>query len=136
MSFYNYNYDDDSEDNVDNDHDDRLLLGYIPSPSSPKLINDNVMDELCSYFKLNNLLNMIRFDENTKPKHDITISNTIMNTIINKKLGTITYHYNNTKSKKAYHTYDYPEIYYNKKLYNNITDWIKEEFKNESRKQN
>jgi hypothetical protein len=134
MSFYNYNYDDDSEDNVDNDHDDRLLLGYIPSPSSPKLINDNVMDELCSYFKLNNLLNMIRFDENTKPKHDITISNTIMNTIINKKLGTITYHYNNTKSKKAYHTYDYPEIYYNKKLYNNITDWIKEEFKNESRK--
>ena len=136
MSFYNYNYDDDSEDNVDNDHDDRLLLGYIPSPSSPKLINDNVMDELCSYFKLNNLLNMIRFDENTKPKHDITISNTIMNTIINKKLGTITYHYNNTKSKKAYHTYDYPEIYYNKKLYNNITEWVKEEFKNESRKQN
>ena len=134
MSFYNYNYDDDSEDNVDNDHDDRLLLGYIPSPSSPKLINDNVMDELCSYFKLNNLLNMIRFDENTKPKHDITISNTIMNTIINKKLGTITYHYNNTKSKKAYHTYDYPEIYYNKKLYNNITEWVKEEFKNESRK--
>ena len=134
MSFYNYNYDDDSEDNVDNDHDDRLLLGYIPSPSSPKLINDSVMDELCSYFKLNNLLNMIRFDENTKPKHDITISNTIMNTIINKKLGTITYHYNNTKSKKAYHTYDYPEIYYNKKLYNNITEWVKEEFKNESRK--
>ena len=134
MSFYNYNYDDDSEDNVDNDHDDRLLLGYIPSTSSPKLISDNVMDELCSYFKLNNLLNMMRFDENTKPKHDITISNTIMNTIINKKLGTITYHYNNTKSKKAYHTYDYPEIYYNKKLYNNITEWIKEEFKNESRK--
>lgn len=133
MSFYNYNYDG-SEDNVDNDHDDRLLLGYIQSPSSPKLISDSVIDELCSYFKLNNLLNIIRFDENTKSKHDITISNTIMNTIINKKLGTITYHYNNTISKKAYHTYDYPEIYYNKKLYNNTTEWIKQEFKNEVRK--
>jgi hypothetical protein len=124
MSFYNY-----SEDDHDNDYDDKLLLGYIPSPSSPKLINDSVMDELCKYFKLNNLLNMMRYDENTKPKHDITISNTIMNTIINKKLGTITYHYDNKKSKKAYHTYDYPEIYYDKKLYNNTTEWIKEEFK-------
>ena len=37
--------------------------------------------------------------DNKKPKHDITISNTIMNSIIDKKLGTITYHYNNTKSK-------------------------------------
>ncbi len=59
---------------------------------------------------------MIRVDENTKPKHDVTISNTIMNSIIDKKLGTITYHYDNKKSIKAYHTYDYPEIYYNKKL--------------------
>jgi len=124
MSFYNY-----SEDDHDNDYDDKLLLGYIPSPPSPKLINDSVVDELCKYFKLNNLLNMMRYDENTKPKHDITISNTIMNTIINKKLGTITYHYDNKKSKKAYHTYDYPEIYYDKKLYNNTTEWIKEEFK-------
>ena len=127
MSFYNYN-DDDNEDN--NDYDDRLLLGYIPRPSSPTLLNDNVMDELCKYFKLNNLLNMMRLDEAKKPKHDITISNTIMNTIIDKKLGSITYYYDNTKSKKAYHTYDYPEIYYNKKLYNNTTEWIKEEFKN------
>ena len=126
MSFYNY-----SEDDHDphDDYDDKLLLGYIPSPSSPRLINDSVMDELCKYFKLNNLLNMMRYDENTKPKHDITISNTIMNTIIDKKLGTITYHYDNKKSKKAYHTYDYPEIYYDKKLYNNTTEWIKEEFK-------
>ena len=120
MSFYEY------EQNYDN----LLLADESESPSSPKLIKDNVIDELCSYFKLNNLLNMMRFDENTKPKHDITISNTIMDTIINKKLGSVTYHYNNTKSKKAYHTYDYPEIYYNKKLYNNTTDWIKEEFKN------
>ena len=59
-----------------------------------------------------------------------------MNSIIDKKLGSITYNYsnnhysnNNTKSKKAYHTYDYPEIYYDKKLYKNTTEWIKEEFK-------
>jgi hypothetical protein len=132
MSFYNYNDDDDNQD--DNDYDDRLMLGYIPRPSSPTLLNDNVMDELCKYFKLNNLLNMMRLDEAKKPKHDITISNTIMNTIIDKKLGSITYHYDNTKSKKAYHTYDYPEIYYNKKLYNNTTEWIKEEFKNNTPK--
>jgi hypothetical protein len=124
MSFYEY------EQNYDN----LLLADMSDSPSSPKLIKDSVIDELCSYFKLNNLLNMIRVDENTKIKHDITISNTIMDSIIDKKLGSITYHYNNnnniSKSKKAYHTYDYPEIYYNKKLYNNTTDWIKEEFKN------
>jgi hypothetical protein len=117
------------------DYDEALLLASISSPSSPsppsspKLINDSIMDELCKYFKLSNLLNMIRVDDNTTPKHDVTISNTIMNSIIDKKLGSITYHYNNKKSKKAYHTYDYPEIYYNKKLYNNTTDWIKEEFK-------
>ena len=121
------------------DYDESMLLASLPSPSSPsspspspsspKLISDSVMDELCKYFKLSNLLNMIRIDENAKPKHDVTISNTIMDSIIEKKLGSITYHYNNTKSKKAYHTYDYPEIYYNKKLYENITEWIKEEFK-------
>jgi hypothetical protein len=117
------------------DYDEALLLASISSPSSPsppsspKLINDSIMDELCKYFKLSNLLNMIRVDDNTTPKHDVTISNTIMNSIIDKKLGSITYHYNNKKSKKAYHTYDYPEIYYNKKLYNNTTEWIKEEFK-------
>ena len=117
------------------DYDEALLLASISSPSSPsppsspKLINDSVMDEMCKYFKLSNLLNMIRVDDNTNTKHDVTISNTIMNSIIDKKLGSITYHYNNNKSKKAYHTYDYPEIYYNKKLYNNTTEWIKEEFK-------
>ena len=126
MNFYNYS--DSNHDDDDDDDDDRLLSRH--NPPSPKLINDSVIDELSSYFKLNNLLNIMRFDENTKPKHDITIPNTIMNTIINKKLGTITYHYNNIISKKAYHTYDYPEIYYNKKLYNNTTEWIKEEFKN------
>lgn len=121
MNFYKY-----CDDNDDNDDDE---LFPRPSPPSPKLITDGVMDELCNYFKLNNLLNMIRVDENKKPKHDVTISNTIMDSIIDKKLGSITYYYNNTKSKKAYHTYDYPEIYYNKKLYNNTTEWIKEEFK-------
>jgi hypothetical protein len=119
MSFYEY------EQNYDNDE-----LFPRPSPPSPKLISDGVMDELCNYFKLNNLLNMMRFDENTKPKHDITISNTIMDSIIDKKLGSITYHYNNnSKSKKAYHTYEYPEIYYNKQLYSSTTEWIKNNFK-------
>ena len=120
MSFYDY----------ENDYDEALLLASLPSPSSPKLINDNIMDELCKYFKLSNLLNMIRVDENKKPEHDINISNTIMNSIIDKKLGSITYYYNNTKSKKAYHTYDYPEIYYGKKLYTNTTEWINDEFIN------
>jgi len=118
------------------DYDEALLLASLSSPSSPsppsspKLINDSVMDDMCKYFKLSNLLNMIRVDENTKPKHDVTISNTIMNSIIDKKLGSITYHYNNKKSKKAYHTYDYPEIYYNKQLYTNTTEWINNEFIN------
>ena len=119
MSFYNYN---------DNDNDNDELFPRR-NPPSPKLISDNVMGELCKYFKLSNLLNMIRVDENTTPKHDITISNTITNSIIDKKLGSITYHSSNTKSKKAYHTYDYPEILYNKKLYINTTEWINEEFK-------
>ena len=122
MSFYKY-----CDDNNNDDYTDELLPR--PSPPSPKLITDGVIDELCKYFKLNKLLNMIRIDENEKPKHDVTISNTIMDSIIDKKLGSITYHFNNTKSIKAYHTYDYPEIYYNKKLYNNATEWIKEEFK-------
>jgi hypothetical protein len=123
MSFYEY------EQTAQN-YDDLLLADTSDSPPSPKLIKDSVMDELCNYFKLNNLLNMMRFDDNKKPKHDITISNTIMDSIIDKKLGSINYLYNNSKSKKAYHTYDYPEIYYNKKLYENTTEWIKEEFKN------
>jgi hypothetical protein len=126
MSFYKYCKDNNNNNN-DNDYTDELFPR--PSPPSPKLITDGVIDELCKYFKLNNLLNMIRIDENEKPKHDVTISNTIMDSIIDKKLGSITYHFNNTKSIKAYHTYDYPEIYYNKKLYNNATEWIKEEFK-------
>ena len=66
--------------------------------------------------------------EPDEQKHDISISNSVMNSIIDKKLGTITYHYNNKKSMKAYHTYDYPEIYYNRKLYNNCDEWIKYEF--------
>ena len=120
MSFYDY----------DNEYDESLLLASLPSPSSPKLINISVIDEMCKYFKLNNLLNIIRADEKEKPKHDVTISNTIMNSIIDKKLGSITYHYNNKKSKKAYHTYDYPEVYYNKNLYDNTTEWINNEFIN------
>ena len=91
-----------------------------------KQIKKNIQ-EINKYFKLNTLLNLIR---NTgEEKHDISISNGIMNSIIYKKLGTITYHYNGKKSKKAYHTYDYPEIYYNKKLYTNTNDWIKDNFK-------
>ena len=85
MSFYKY-----SDNNNENDDNDELFPR--PSPPSPKLINDSVMDELCKYFKLSNLLNMMRVDENTKIKHDITISNTIMDSIIDKKLGSITYH--------------------------------------------
>ena len=125
MSFYKHC--DDNDDNDNDNYNDELFPR--PSPPSPKLITDDVMHELCNYFKLNNLLNMIRVDENEKPKHDVTISNTIMDSIIDKKLGSITYHFNNSKSKKAYHTYYYPEIYYNKKLYNKTTEWIKDEFK-------
>jgi hypothetical protein len=102
------------------------------NPSSPRLIDiklkKNWLDELNTYFKLNNLFTCIRNDENKKQKQDISISNTIMNNIIDKKLGYTTYHYGNNKSAKAYYTYDYPEIYYNKKLYNNISEWLKEEF--------
>lgn len=102
------------------------------SPSSPRLLDiklkKNWLDELNAYFKLNNLFTCVRNDENKKQKQDMSISNIIMNNIIDKKLGYTTYHYGNGKSAKAYYTYDYPEIYYNKKLYNNISEWLKEEF--------
>jgi len=104
--------------------------------NSSKLININInkscINELNAYFKLNNLFTCIKNDENKKSnkilKQDMSISKIIMNTIIDKKLGSITYHYGNNKSAKAYYTYDYPEIYYNKKLFNNISEWLKKEF--------
>jgi hypothetical protein len=99
---------------------------YGEDNKSPIKLNDNWLGELSSYFKLNTLLNCLR--EPHEKKHDISISNSVMNSIIDKKLGTITYHYNNKKSMKAYHTYDYPEVYYNRKLYNNCDEWIKHEF--------
>lgn len=102
---------------------------------SPRLINISInkswIDELNAFFKLNNLITCIKNDENknsNKQKKDMSVSKIIMNTIIDKKLGSVTYHYDNKKSAKAYYTYDYPEIYYNKKLYNNISQWLKEEF--------
>ena len=106
-------------DNGNNESDDN---------KSPTKFSNSWIDELSSYFKLSNLLNGMRTVY--EQKHDITISNTIMNSIIDKKLGTVTYHSYNKISKKAYHTYDYPEIYYNKKLYNNCDEWIKNEFPN------
>lgn len=96
-------------------------------PNSPKLVDKSWLNELNKYFKLNNLLNCLR--NNGEEKHDISISNGIMNSIIYKKLGSITYHYNGCQSKKAYHTYEYPEIYYNKQLYSSTTEWIKNNFK-------
>lgn len=95
--------------------------------NSPKLVDKSWLDELNKYFKLNNLLNCLR--NNGDEKHDISISNGIMNSIIYKKLGSVTYYYNGHQSKKAYHTYEYPEIYYNKQLYSNTTEWIKNNFK-------
>jgi hypothetical protein len=96
--------------------------------NSPKLINNKLIEEMKSFFKLNNLFSCIQKDEKKEPTKNISISKIIMDTVINKKLGTMTYHYANEKSSKAYFTYDYPEIYYNKKLYNNISQWLKEEF--------
>jgi hypothetical protein len=96
-------------------------------PNSPKLVDKSWLNELNKYFKLNNLLNCLR--NNGDEKHDISISNGIMNSIIYKKLGSITYHYKGRQSKKAYHTYEYPEIYYNKQLYSSTTEWIKNNFK-------
>ena len=105
------------------------------SEHSPRLVNVTInkswKDELNAYFKLNNLFTCIKKDENinsTKQKKDMSVSKIIMNNIIDKKLGSVTYYYGNKKSAKAYYTYDYPEIYYNKKLYNNITEWLKQEF--------
>jgi hypothetical protein len=98
--------------------------------NSPKLININnsIFDEMTSLFKLDNLFRCIRSDEKKEPRKNISISKIIMDNVIDKKLGSTTYHYAGGKSSKAYYTYDYPEIYYNKKLYNNISLWLKEEF--------
>jgi len=101
---------------------------YNIGENSPKLINKTWLYELNSYFKLNNLINSIRSDLIQEPKHDISISNAVMNSIINKKLGTVTYHSGNTKSYKAYHTIDYPELYYNKQIFSNVSEWLKKEF--------
>jgi hypothetical protein len=105
------------------------------SENSPRLVNVTIhkswKDEINAYFKLNNLFTCIKKDENrnsNKQKQDMSVSKIIMNNILDKKLGSVTYYYGNKKSAKAYYTYDYPEIYYNKKLYNNITEWLKQEF--------
>jgi hypothetical protein len=120
----------------DNNEDDSVYTRDLQTPrsnkndelsNSPKLVDKSWLNELNKYFKLNNLLNCLR--NNGDEKHDISISNGIMNSIIYKKLGSITYHYNGRQSKKAYHTYEYPEIYYNKQLYTNTTEWIKNNFK-------
>jgi hypothetical protein len=99
-------------------------------PNSPKLIsiNKTVLNEISSFFKLDNLVTSVRSDEKKELKKNISISKIIMDNIIDKKLGSTTYHYAGGKSSKAYYTYDYPEIYYNKKLYNNISHWLKEEY--------
>lgn len=120
----------------DNNDDDSVYTNDLQTPishsndelpNSPKLVDKSWLNELNKYFKLNNLLNCLR--NNGEEKHDISISNGIMNSIIYKKLGSITYHYNGRQSKKAYHTYEYPEIYYNKQLYSSTTEWIKNNFK-------
>ena len=114
--------------NQDNIYVSNNVYNYNSGENSPKLINKTWLDELNSYFKLNNLINGIRFDTIQEPKHDISISNVVMNSIINKKLGTVTYHNGNIKSYKAYHTIDYPEIYYNKQIFSNVSEWLKKEF--------
>ena len=98
--------------------------------NSPKLINMNkpIFEEIASFFKLYNLFSCIQKDEKKEQKKNISISKIIMDSIIDKRLGSTTYHYARGKSAKAYYTYEYPEIYYNKKLYNNISHWLKEEF--------
>ena len=126
-------YDDDDVNttlpvNQDNIYVSNNVYNYNSGENSPKLINKTWLDELNSYFKLNNLINGIRFDTIQEPKHDISISNVVMNSIINKKLGTVTYHNGNIKSYKAYHTIDYPEIYYNKQIFSNVSEWLKKEF--------
>jgi hypothetical protein len=122
------NSDDTASVTRDNTYGYINTYNYNDGENSPKLINKSWLDELNSYFKLNNLINCIRFDTIQEPKHDISISNAIMNSIINKKLGSITYYTGNTKSYKAYHTYDYPEIYYNKKIFSNVSEWLNKEF--------
>ena len=117
------------EDDADEDDKD-CMKPQDNYPNSPKLINVNktVLNEITSFFKLDNLFTCVRSDEKKDFKKNISISKIIMDSIINKKLGSTTYHYAGGKSYKAYYTYDYPEIYYNKKLYNNISEWLKEEF--------
>ena len=116
-----------NEDETDSSYETHDL-----SISSPRLININInnklIKEITSFFKLDNLFSCVQKDENVDHKKNISISKIIMDTVIDKKLGTITYYYGNRKSSKAYHTYDYPEIYYDKKLYNNVSQWLKEEF--------
>jgi hypothetical protein len=135
---------DDNEHKQEQQHDNESNhdLGYYSSydydayssqdncMNSPKLININssIFNEMTSFFKLDNLFRCIRSDEKKEPRKNISISKIIMDNIIDKKLGSTTYHYAGGKSAKAYYTYDYPEIYYNKKLYNNISQWLKEEF--------
>jgi hypothetical protein len=128
---------DKNEETHENDQERSHDYGFYHSydtqdnyPNSPKLININksIFHEMTSFFKLDNLFSCIRSDEKKEPKQNISISKIIMDNIIDKKLGSTTYHYTNGKSAKAYYTYEYPEIYYNKKLYNNISHWLKEEF--------
>ena len=117
------------EDDADEDDKD-CMKPQDNYPNSPKLINVNktVLNEITSFFKLDNIFTCVRNDEKKEFKKNISISKIIMDNIIDKKLGSTTYHYAGGKSFKAYYTYDYPEIYYNKKLYNNISEWLKEEF--------
>jgi hypothetical protein len=135
---------DDNEHTQEHQHenDSNHDLGYYSSygydaystqdncTNSPKLINMNksIFNEMTSFFKLDNLFSCIRSDEKKEPRKNISISKIIMDNIIDKKLGSTTYHYAGGKSAKAYYTYEYPEIYYNKKLYNNISQWLEEEF--------
>ena len=121
----------DEDDVDDEDEDDKDCMKPQDNyPNSPKLIsiNKTVLNEISSFFKLDNLVTSVRSDEKKELKKNISISKIIMDNIIDKKLGSTTYHYAGGKSSKAYYTYDYPEIYYNKKLYNNISDWLKEEY--------
>ena len=99
-----------------------------PNTSELVSINKTVLNEMSSFFKLDNLFTCVRSDEKKESKKNISVSKIIMDNIIYKKLGSTTYHYKGEKSSRAYYTYDYPEIYYNKKLYNNISEWLKEEF--------
>lgn len=108
----------DEDDEVDDD-----MKRQDNYPNTSKLLS-----EISSFFKLDNLVTSVRSDEKKELKKNISISKIIMDNIIDKKLGSTTYHYAGGKSSKAYYTYDYPEIYYNKKLYNNISDWLKEEY--------